>query len=846
MGSAPSPVTLIDASGIIFRAYHALPPLTNSQGTPTNAVLGFTRVLLKLLHERGDNPVALAWDLNSRDGRRAIDPAYKANRTDAPEDLAVQFDLTRRVAEVLGIPVLEYSGWEADDVIATALAHCRAEGVPVEIVASDKDYHQLLGPGATLFDPNKNVVVGPEAVEKRYGVKPSQWCDFQALIGDTVDNIPKVPGVGEKTAARWLTAFGTLEALLANIPSVPEARFRPVLEAHREQILRARKLVELRADLPLSLSADTFARRPVDEKAVKALFTELDFRALLDERKEKVTPAPAPTFAEVDLPHLLRALKPGITAAVIPVDGGFSFAADGRDGAFLPLAAIATDPSALTEALAEVKLITDDGKRLWHSLAAAGVTAPAPASDIRVLSYLLHPSRKEHGLVFLARELLARELPLEASDAAAGASWAQAALELSPHLWEEAEQGPTAALARELELPLVPILAKMESVGLLVDPNILNELSTTVQAAARTSLEEIHRLAGHSFNVASPSQLAKVLFEELGLPVQKRTKSGPSTEHEVMEKLAELHPLPRAIIEYRNYAKLQSTYLAPLPSLIQADGRIHSTFDQTVAVTGRLSSINPNLQNIPIRTELGRNVRAAFIAPPGHMLVSADYDQVELRILAHLSRDEGLIAAFRAKEDVHTCTAALVFDISTDAVTPEHRRTAKMVNYGIAYGLSAHGLAARLGMPRDEATKIIDGYFARFPGIAEYMRRTIHDGREHGYVESLYGRRRPLPELRSKNRGVAAAAERMAINTPIQGTAADIIKRAMLAIDKELSATTKGRLLIQIHDELLFEVPTGEAEAVKALAVRAMTSAGELVVPLEVSAAIGHSWAEVH
>ena len=871
---------LVDASGFIFRAYHALPPLTTSKGVPTHAVLGFARMLLKLLRERQPTHLALCFDKDSRKGRLAIDPQYKANRAETPPDLVTQFALIRRVADVLNLPILEVAGWEADDVIATMVDRARAKGFQVEIISSDKDLLQLIADDVRLYDPVKDKPITEADALEKYGVGPKQLRDYQALVGDAIDNIPKVPGIGPRTAAELLKQFGSVEQLLARLDEVPKPKTRDALKEHREQLLRALQLVSFRHDLPIDADPEALARRELHQAEARALFTELEFFRLLNEMPAPpATPLQQESTVVSDRPGL-EAVAKAMTAAgrvaCAPAYEGEPHSAPlvglglvaGDAGFFVDVATVGA--AAVREVLGAafqrrgLVVAAHDGKALLHVLRAVGIEGVHLATDIELISYLLNPSRKEHALADLARERLRTELPgwpdgasgrgkaaLSEVPVARRAAFYGAAADainrLAPELWTEAEGVGLAPLAKELELPLVPVLAKMEAAGVLIDRAALADISVQVDQSCDALLKEVYRHAGREFNVGSPIQLAQVLYEDLKLPVLKKGKTGPSTDHEVLEKLAEEHPLPRAIMEYRNVAKLKSTYLDTLPQLIGADGRIRTTFHQAAAATGRLSSTNPNLQNIPIRTELGKQIRRAFIAQPGWVLVSADYSQVELRILAHISGDEGLVRAFAEGADVHARTAAEVFGVPLGEVTGDQRRAAKMVNYGIAYGLSAHGLGTRLNIPGEQAKSIIDRYFARFPGIARYVDETIEKAKRSGYVETLFGRRRYMPELVSRNRSVAMAAERAAINMPIQGTAADLVKRAMLALDAALSTEgLAGRMLLQVHDELLFEAPEAEAPKVAALAKRLMSEVASLKVPLVVDVGTGRSWADAH
>ncbi|MDP3499541.1 MAG: DNA polymerase I [Myxococcales bacterium] len=878
--AGPPTLTLIDASGFVFRAYHALPPLTTSKGVPTHAVLGFTRMLLKLLRERKPTHLALCFDKDSRKGRLAIDPNYKANRDAPPPDLSMQFELIRRVAAVLDVPILEEPGWEADDVIATLVKRARAAGMATQIVTSDKDFLQLLAPDVSIYDPVKDSPIDAALALERFGVEPSQMREYQALVGDAIDNIPKVPGVGPKTAVELLKRFGTVENLIAHVDEIEKPKLKAAIKENVEQLRRAYQLVSFRDELPVVADPTALAVRPVHKAEARALFTELEFYRLINEMpaadatplaREATIVAEAASLAS--LRELLVTTK---RVAIAPFfEGephsatvlGFGLALGGGGGVFfVDVRACGADAvrDAFSVALsrADCELATHDAKGLLHVLHQIGLSARPPWADVELLSYLLNPSRKEHALTDLARERLRQELPTieallggrehvekaqlsVAQVAPAFGAAADAIGRIAEDLWTEVDGVGLAAVARELEFPLVPVLVRLERVGVLIDREALAEISTQVNASCEAMLADVYRHAGREFNVGSPLQLAQVLFEDLKLPILRRNKTGPSTDHEVLEKLAEEHPLPQAIIEYRNVAKLKSTYLDTLPTLIGADGRVRTTFHQAATATGRLSSTNPNLQNIPIRTELGKQIRLAFVAAPGHVLVSADYSQVELRILAHMAQDEGLVKAFAEAADVHVRTAAEVFQVPEAEVTPDMRRAAKMVNYGIAYGLSAHGLSTRLRIPVEEAKSIIERYFARFPGISTYIDDTVAKAKKSGFVESLFGRRRYMPEIASRNRSIAMAAERAAINMPIQATAADLVKRAMLEVDRRLVGF-KARMLLQVHDELLFEVPDDEVGAVEPLVREVMSSAASLRVPLLVDIGHGRSWAAAH
>ncbi|MCP3144963.1 DNA polymerase I [Pyxidicoccus xibeiensis] len=897
--SAPT-LVLIDASGFIFRAYHAIPPLTTSKGVPTNAVLGFTRMVLKALRDLAPTHVALAFDKESRTERQKIDPNYKANREGPPEDLVPQFALIRRVVEALNLPLLEAAGWEADDVIGTLAVKAKAEGFCVRVVTGDKDFVQIVEPDVRLFDPMKDTHTGPDEVKAKLGIEPRQMRDYLALIGDAVDNVPKVPGIGPKTATELIQQFGDVETLLSRLDEVKKPKIREAIGAHRESLTRAKQLVTFKTDLPLDVKMADLARREVDAARARELFTELEFYALLKDLPQQGLPQaepkekPAPLASshqvpgtEAELKTLADAVRAAGSVSLVPAYEGLPFAAKLVGlGVALPdastyyvplrhdvLGVTQVKPDVFTAAFkavledAAVKKGGHDLKALTLVLANDGISLRGAHDDVELLSYLLNPSRREHALADLARERLATELPVlpAAAEGRRGkkdkaladhtveelapgfAIRAEAARRLAPELWKELEAVQLAELAQKLELPLLPILARMEQRGVKLDTVELARISVKVDAAVEAQVKEVYKHAGREFNIGSNPQLVEVLFTDLKLPIIKKGKTGPSADQEVLEKLSEEHPLPAAIIEYRSLSKLKSTYLDTLPTLVAADGRIHTTYHQAATATGRLSSTDPNLQNIPVRTELGREIRRAFVAAEGHQLVSADYSQVELRLLAHIAEDPVLIDAFLNDQDIHTRTAAEVFGVPPEQVDREQRRRAKMVNFGIAYGLSPHGLAARLGIPQEEARDIIERYFIRYAGIRNYLLETVEKARKTGYVETLYGRRRYMPDLLSKNRGVAQAAERAAINMPIQGTAADLIKMAMLAVDAELRKEgLRTVMLLQVHDELLFEAPDAEVERVKALAMKGMSSVASLKVPLKVDVGAGRSWSDAH
>jgi DNA polymerase I len=895
-------LTLIDGSGFVFRAYHALPPLTTTRGQPTHAVYGFTTMLLKALRERAPTHVALVMDAARRTFRHDLDPGYKASRPEAPDDLRVQFPLVRDVARALRVPLVEEAGVEADDVIGTLARQAEGKGWEVVVVTGDKDFAQLVGERVTLYDPmaeasGRGGWTGPADVEKKLGVRPDQVVEYMAILGDKIDDVPGIPGVGEVTAAALVRHFGTVEELLRRTAEIPGAvsrggeKLRDKIAGAADRIRLNRSLVTLRCDLSLPYHPESFERQPPDEARTRALFGELEFSRLL-----KDLPAPPPTARSEAVEVLgdvaalqaavrfllgagpvgVRPLQAGEAPRTDPLVG-LALASGGR-AFYLPLghhylgAPRPLPGGEVREALRP--LIEGEGEKVAHGLKAAihalavlGLAWRGPGLDTELASRLLLPTRREHALADVARERIATELPRDPSGGDAArrservplegvpveevAAWAGAGAAALPDLARALraalEEEKVLPLYQEVERPLVAVLVDMERAGIAVDRAAMAGMSEEFGRSMEELLVRIHAAAGHAFNVASTRELAQVLFEELGLPVVKRLKTGPSTDQDVLEKLAEGHALPRLVLEHRSLSKLKGTYVDALPALVAPDGRIHTTFHQAGAATGRLSSTDPNLQNIPVRTELSRRIRAAFVAPEGRRLVSADYSQIELRILAHYSDDPALLEAFRNHEDVHTRTAAETFGVAPEAVTPDMRRVAKVLNFGIAYGLSAFGLAQRLDLPGAEAQAIIDRYFARYARVRGYIEQAIADARQHGESRTLFGRVRAMPEIASRNPALRMAAERTAINTPIQGTAADVVKIAMVRVHQALAREgCDAVLLLSVHDELVLEAAERELPAVEALLRREMAAAASLKVPLEVEVGQGRSWAQAH
>ncbi|HEX9401925.1 MAG TPA: DNA polymerase I [Anaeromyxobacter sp.] len=896
-------LTLIDGSGFIFRAYHAIPHLSTTKGVPTNAAYGFTTMLLKALREHAPTHVALVFDAGRKSFRNEIDPGYKANRPEAPDDLKVQFPLVRDVARALAVPIVEEAGVEADDVIGTLACRARERGWDVVVVTGDKDFAQLVDAKVSLYDPmaeasGRGGWTGPAEVEKKLGVRPDQVVEYMSILGDKIDDVPGIPGVGEVTAAALVRHFGSVEELLRRPDEIPKAvarggeKLKEKILAGAERIRTNRKLVALKCDLVLPFSPESFGRNPPDEPRARALFSELEFSRLL-----KDLPAPPPTARTERTELVLDAaalaatvealrgapaigLRPVLAGPAPRTDRVVGLALAGAGRAFyVPLAhhylgAPAQLPrDAVRDAFRPLvegdrPLHAHDRKAAAHALAQLGLALRAPGLDTELASRLLLPTRREHALADVARERISCEVPRDPSGGDAArkservpvdglevervATWAgpcaASIVDLAPALERALEETGLAKLHREVEAPILPVLFEMERTGILVDRGAMSGMSEEFGRAMEDLEARIHHAAGRRFNVASTRELAQVLFGELDLPVLKRLKTGPSTDQDVLEKLAEQHELPRLVLEHRALAKLKGTYVDALPLLIDpADGRIHTTFNPAGAATGRLSSTDPNLQNIPIRTDLSRRIRAAFVAPQGRRLLSADYSQIELRILAHYSDDPALLEAFRNREDVHTRTAAETYGVDPSAVTPDMRRVAKMLNFGIAYGLSAFGLSQRLDLPAAEAQAIITRYFARYTGVKRYVESAVEEARRTGESRTLYGRVRAMPEIAARNPALRNAAERTAINTPIQGTAADVVKVAMVRVHGAIvRERLDAQLLLQVHDELVLEVGEAEVEAAAALVKREMEGAASLKVPLDVEVGHGRSWAEAH
>jgi DNA polymerase-1 len=893
-------LVLVDGSSYLYRAYHALPALATSTGRPTGAVYGITGMLRRLLADHHPALAAVVFDAPGRTFRDDLFEDYKANREPMPDDLASQVEPIHAVVRALGLPLLQVPGVEADDVIGTLARRAEGEGLRVVISSGDKDLAQLVSERVTLVNTMDNTRLDPAGVAAKFGVPPERIVDWLTLVGDSVDNVPGVPKVGPKTAAKWLAEHGSLDGLIARAEAVG-GKVGESLRASLARLPLSRDLVTVRCDVPLELGPRDLTVAPPDRDALARLFGELEFRAWLAEVLNPGEAAPsagAPASAAeyqtvLDAAAFEAWMERLQTAEIFAFDTettgldyleaelvGVSFAVVAGEAAYVPLAhAYPGAPPQLDRewVLERLRPLLEaaDRAKLGHNLkydisilARYGIALEGARFDTMLESYVLdsaasRPDMDSMALKFLGHRTIRYEevagkgsaqvsfdqVPLERA-APYAAEDAEVTLRLHQTLWPRLEAEPALArLFQEIEMPLVPVLSRLERNGVLLDTASLSRQSAELASRIGELEREAWDLAGLRFNLASPSQIQSVLFERMQLPVLERTPTGqPSTAESALQDLALAYPLPRVILEHRTLTKLKSTYTDALPQRIsRVTGRLHTSYHQAVAVTGRLSSSDPNLQNIPVRTLEGRRIRQAFLAPPGQRLVSADYTQIELRIMAHLSGDPGLLAAFEAGEDIHRATAAEVFGLPPEAVSADQRRAAKAINFGLIYGMSAFGLARQIGVERPQAQEYVDRYFARYPGVRRFMEETREQARERGYVETVFGRRLYVPEIGSRNRQRRQYAERTAINAPMQGTAADIIKRAMVSVDAWLRESAfPARMILQVHDELVFEVAEPAVpEAVEAVRAH-MAGAAALRVPLLVDVGVGGNWDEAH
>lgn len=888
-------VFLVDGQSYIYRAFYAVRELSTSKGFPTNAIFGFVNMLQRIREEFTPTHLAVIFDAKGKTFRNDLYAAYKARRLAMPETLRPQIPRIKDVVRAYRIPALELEGYEADDIIATLAKRWEKEG-EVVIVSGDKDLMQLVSAHVTMLDTMKGEHIGIEQVRAKFGVEPARVVEVQGLMGDATDDIPGIPGIGEKTAIKLIGEWHDLENLLAHAAEIP-GKLGEKIRAHAELARVSKSLATLRCDVPLVVEIADLARQDPDRERLRTLFTELEFRRLLAELDTAQGPAAAgqgdaaaadsyeTVRTQQQLDQVLRAIREAKTfcldtetTALDPLVAelvGVSLAVEEGHAWYLPVGHRSADAAphlsrdqvleALRTLLADpaLSLIGQNTKYDIMVLSQYGVWPRNLAGDTMLASYLLNPN-KRHNLNDLAWEHLQhRMLTYEAVTDNGKKNFAEVTvaeathysgedadltLRLAHRLFPRIQEEGMGPLFADVEVPLVLVLARMELAGIRIDQDLLAILSVEFGRQRRELEAEIYALAGEEFNLASPQQLQTILFDKLGLPRGKKTKTGSSTDSSVLEALAVRFPLPAKILTYRGFTKLQNTYVDALPKLIHPKtGRLHTSFNQAVTATGRLSSSNPNLQNIPIRSEEGRRIRAAFVPEPGQVLLSADYSQIELRLLAHLSQDPVLIESFQQGQDVHARTAAELFQVPVEAVSADQRRQAKTINFGIIYGMGALRLARSLDIPIKTAQAYIAQYFARYGAIKSYMDGILVEARARGYVTTLQGRRRYVPDLQSKNTQLAAAAERMAVNMPIQGTAADLIKMAMVAIDRRLMQEgLHTRMLLQVHDELLFEVPEQEIERVQKLVREIMEGVMPLRVPLRVDLGTGANWAEAH
>ena len=892
---AVAKLLLLDGNSLTYRAFFALPTdMATASGQVTNAVFGFTSMLINLLRDHQPDAVAVAFDRPEPTFRHDVVPSYKAQRQEAPDILRQQLGLVRRVLETLGISMVEAAGYEADDVIATLATQARDRGDEVIIVTGDRDTYQLVEDPLVKVLYNRRgvsdyVLYDEAGIVERTGVSPAAYPEYAALRGDPSDNLPGVPGVGEKTAAKLVVTHGDLDGIFANLDGL-SPKLRQSLAEHEDRVRQNAKVMVLLRDIPLDVAPDDLVRRPFDPAAVRELFNFLEFRTLAQRLAE------AGADSGVAAPEAVATLECGAYGVASPVEAVALFERVAERNSCLALAgvyrgepgrsplegvAVVTelDPGeaawvshellsvaevrrALARLLAEdaPPLVTHGAKALMRALSGLGVEVRNLDIDTEVAGYLLDPADATYALAELVERYVGLALNETPSPAAEGrldldgdgvdvateaGRSAVAVARLAPAVGRALADQGLRPLYDTVERPLVRVLARMEEAGVAVDVDYLRDLNGRLTAEVASLERSIHDAAGGPFLINSTPQLRAVLFERLGLAPSKRTKTGYSTDAASLEKLRGQHPIVELLLRYREVEKLRSTYGEGLIAEVGPDGRIHATFHQTVARTGRLSSDRPNLHNIPVRTEEGRRFRRAFVAGPGAALVVADYNQIELRVIAHLAQDPGLIEAFEAGRDIHTATAARVFGVASEAVTPAQRAKAKMVSYGLAYGMESFGLAQRLSIAVPEAQAILDAYFAAFPNVRAYMEATVAEARQRGYTETLMGRRRPIPELSSANYRIRQAGERQAMNAGIQGLAADIFKVALVALDRRLEARgLRSRLVLQVHDEVILEVPPDEHGEVARLVVETMAGACELSVPLEVNLSVGASWAE--
>ena len=895
--SKPKSLYLIDGSSYIFRAYYGIRQfLSTSKGFPTNALYGFINMLQKVVKDEKPDYLAVTFDSKEKTFRHEMYADYKANREAPPEDLAKQFPYFEPLVQAFNIHSVRVPGYEADDIMGTLAKKGAEEGLQVVIVSGDKDMMQLIGPNIRMLDTMKNKWFDIEGVEEKFGVPPDRVVEVMGLMGDSSDHIPGVKGVGPKTATELIRKFGSIEELYERIDEVDKQKLREKLVQDKEMALLSRQLVTINSSMELEFKLEDLKLKPSNITELKKLFSEFEFSSLLGELEDNSDPVvSSPAIAsqyetlltEADFERWLKQLKKSKifaldleTTNLRPVRArvvGISFSCEEGVACYIPLGHRylgVPDQLALDWVIKKLKPILEDpqikkvGQNIKYDLIVLrneGVDLRGIAFDTMLASYILNPSGRRHNMDALAQNYLghttikykdvvgtaSKEIGFDEVDVERATEYAAEDADITWRLYEKLSsllQGDDLQLFQDLELPLLEVLAEMEIHGMKLDQKHLQNLSAIIEGKIEDHIKKIYSIAGEEFNINSPKQLSVILFEKLGLPVIKKTKSGYSTDVTVLEQLAEEHDLPEVVLAYRQLGKLKSTYVDALQDeIFSKTGRVHTSFNQTVAATGRLSSSNPNLQNIPIRTEMGREIRKAFIAEGNNHLLSADYSQVELRILAHLSGDEALIEAFQMGEDIHTRTACEIFGTSADRLDAEARRMAKAVNFGIVYGLSAFGLSRQLKIYPREAKKFIDQYFALYKKVKVYMEETVAEAKEVGFTQTLMNRKRYMPDLESQNRQLREAAGRVAINSPVQGSAADLIKLAMIRLAQKIrEKKLKSRMILQVHDELVFECPEEEEQEMRALVKKEMEGVVPLKVPLVVDMGWGKNWNTAH
>ncbi len=884
---------LIDGSAYIYRAYHAIRNLSNSQGLPTNAAFGFTRMLLKLIEDRDPEYLVMFFDAKGPTFRHEMYEKYKANRPAMPEDLSVQIPYIKEITKGFNLKVIEMPGFEADDLIGTFSRQGQDAGFHVIMVTGDKDFMQLVTEKAIIWDPMKNKTIDVSFIEESFGLRPSQMIDVMGLSGDTADNIPGVPGIGPTIAASLIKTFGSIKELYEKVDTITKKKQHENLVKYKDQAFLSKKLVTIDTNAPISLEPDQIIKKEPDADALSKIFKNLEFKQLSLSYSQKSDLSKKKYTGVFDTEALTDLISTLNTAGLFAVDTettsknpmraalvGLSFAVRKDEAFYIPCAHVDPDAPAqlpLSDVLKalhpllenpEIKKVGQNIKYDQTVLKRHGIDLKGIVFDTMVASYLIDPSKHSHSLDRIAMDFLDHKT-ISFEDVAGKGNKDKGLAEVPvekavPYACEDADitlmaykifqpmikESGLEKLFEDVEMPLLQILMAMEMEGILVDKDKLCDLSSSFGQQLTTIQEEVYQIAGEEFNLNSSQQLGRILFEKLQLPVQKKTKkkTGYSTDVDVLTTLSTQHELPALILRHRTLAKLKSTYTDALIELIHPEtGRIHTSYNQTVTATGRLSSSEPNLQNIPIRSDEGKEIRKAFIPKPGCLFIAADYSQVELRILAHYADDKILIKAFEADEDIHTRTALEVFQVLPSFITPDVRRQAKAINFGIVYGMSPFGLAKELGISQKMAKNYIDGYFARYKGVKSFIENTIEDARRAGMTSTLLGRIRPLPEINSSNKNMRMFAERTAINTPIQGTAADLIKLAMIKVDTAIrEKNIKSVMLLSVHDEIVLETPEDEVDAVKSMMKRIMENVWNLKVPLKVNIGVGKNWAEAH